>query len=96
MAKDYNERDRQADIIRENISEVVGVRAVYYLQAGKDMTDKAKAFHALSEGVGFIYSLQFTRKPGTDAPYFSKNEVDVEMLNDLLKMMDSGMLLEKP
>ena len=25
---------------------------------------------------GFIYSLQFTRKPGTNAPYFTKAQVD--------------------
>ncbi len=28
-----------------------------------------------SEGYGFVYSLQFTRNPDTDAPYLSREEV---------------------
>jgi len=78
VAKNYTVRDEQAQIIREKISEVIGVRAVYYLQQGKANlgTDMASTFHDLSEGFGFIYSLQFTRKPGTNTPYFTKAEVD--------------------
>ncbi|WP_046744876.1 DUF4856 domain-containing protein [Kordia zhangzhouensis] len=78
VAKNYEVRDAQANIIREKISEVIGIRAVYYLQRGKAVltTDRAAAFHDLSEGFGFIYSLQFTRKPGTNEPYFTKTEVD--------------------
>ena len=78
VAKNYTVRDQQADIIREKISTVIAVRAVYYLQQGKNnlASDKASAFHDLSEGFGFIYSLQFTRKPGTNAPYFTKAQVD--------------------
>lgn len=85
VAKDYNLRNEQAEIIREKISEVVGVRAVYYLQAGKDLlsSDKASAFHDLSEGLGFVYSLQFTRQPNSTEPYFTKTEVD-GFLSDLL------------
>ncbi|MEX2455929.1 MAG: DUF4856 domain-containing protein, partial [Balneolaceae bacterium] len=44
------------------------------------------AFHSLSEGYGFIYSLQFTRVPGTDQPYLTHEEVE-GMLTDL---MDDG------
>ena len=42
---------------------MIAVRAVYYLQAGKTNLpkDKAAAFHDLSEGYGFIYSLRFTQ-----------------------------------
>ncbi|WP_452602244.1 DUF4856 domain-containing protein [Pontimicrobium sp. MEBiC06410] len=78
VAKNYEVRDAQAQIIREKISQIIGVRAVYYLQQGKNnlATDKASAFHDLSEGFGFVYSLQFTRKPGTNVPYFTKAEVD--------------------
>lgn len=78
VAKDYETRDAQAEFLREKISEVVGIRAVYYLQQAINTinTDKASAFHDLSEGIGFIYSLQFTRKPNTDEPYFTKAEVD--------------------
>ncbi len=78
VAKNYEVRDAQANSIREKISTIIGIRAVYYLQNGKNklVTDKAAAFHDLSEGFGFIYSLQFTRKPGTSLPYFTKTEVD--------------------
>ncbi|WP_299385212.1 DUF4856 domain-containing protein [uncultured Lacinutrix sp.] len=77
VAKDYDVRDAQAEIIRAKISQVIAVRGVYYLQQGKAKlgTDMASAFHALSEAYGFIYSLQFTRKPGTTEPYLTKDEV---------------------
>lgn len=78
VAKNYEVRDEQAEIIKEKISEIIGIRAVYYLQQAKPLleNDKGAAFHDLSEGFGFIYSLQFTRKPNTDEPYFTKSEVD--------------------
>ncbi|MEL6593899.1 MAG: DUF4856 domain-containing protein [Bacteroidota bacterium] len=81
VAGDYETRDEQADIIREKVSEVIAVRAVYYLIQGKNGLEAATpdfgaAFHDLSEGYGFIYSLQFTRIPGTNNPYFTKTEVD--------------------
>ena len=78
VAKDYTTRNVQAEILREKISEIVGIRAVYYLQQGKNNlpTDKGGAFHDLSEGIGFIYSLQFTRMPNSTASYFTKAEVD--------------------
>ena len=78
VAKDYDLRDEQAEIIRENISTIIGVRAIYYMQKGKNKldTDTADAFHQLSEGFGFINSLQFTRKPNSSEPYLSKTEVD--------------------
>uniref|UniRef100_UPI0040483759 DUF4856 domain-containing protein n=1 Tax=Mariniflexile sp. TaxID=1979402 RepID=UPI0040483759 len=78
VAKNYTVRDEQAQIIRENISKVIGARAVVYLQEGKASlaeNDMAKAFNGLSEGLGFINSLQFTRKPNTNEPYFTNLEV---------------------
>ena len=84
---DYLTRDDQVDIIRENISKVIAIRAIYYLQQGKANlgTDWASAFHDLSEGFGFVYSLQFTRKPGTNAAYFSTSEV-----NGFISTLTSG------
>ncbi len=79
VAKDYSTRNIQAEIIKEKISKIVGIRAIYYLQQGKNnlaINDKAGAFHDLSEGFGFIYSLQFTRQPNSTEPYFTKSEVD--------------------
>ena len=86
VANDYTTRDEQIAIIKEKIAIVPAVRAVYYLQDGKAklVTDNgAKAFHALSEAYGFIMSLRYTNKPGTNNPYFSKVEVDT-MLNTLI------------
>ncbi|PKH51204.1 DUF4856 domain-containing protein [Tenacibaculum sp. Bg11-29] len=85
VAKDYTLRDKQAEIIREKISEVIAIRTVHYLQAGKTLlaTDKAAAFHDLSEGLGFLYSLQFTRKSNSASSYFTKVEID-GYLSDLL------------
>lgn len=87
VAKNYEVRDQQADIIRKEVSKIIGVRAVYYLQQGKGNleSDKASAFHDLSEGFGFIYSLQFTRKPGTTSPYLSKAQVD-----DFISQLEAG------
>lgn len=88
VAGDYETRDAQAAIIREKVSTVVAVRAVYYLQQGKagleaGTIDYASVFHDLSEGFGFIYSLQFTRQPDSSNPYFTNAEVE-SMLNDLV------------
>lgn len=86
VAKDYDLRDQQTQIIREQISKISGIRAVYYLQQAKSglVNDKGAAFHDLSEGYGFINSLQFTRNNDTGAPYFSKSEVET-MLATLMQ-----------
>ncbi len=83
VAKNYDVRDEQADLIKDKISEAIAIRAVYYLQQGKnaipaDGTESAygPAFHDLSEGFGFVYSLRFTRKSGSSDTYFSRSEVD--------------------
>ncbi len=91
VAKQYDVRDSQAAILRKKISEVIGIRAVYYLQQAKVSLDQESpaygtAFHDLSEGYGFIYSLQFTRKPSSNEPYFTKSEVDAFLVD----LMDDG------
>ena len=95
VAKDYTLRDEQIAIIREKISLVPSVRAIYYLQAGKttlgeENPNYGSAFHALSEAYGFIYSLQFTRQTGTDEPYFSKEETEA-LLADLMDDGENGL-----
>lgn len=92
VAKNYEIRDEQAAIIREKVSEVIGIRAVYYLQQGKlgiEANDLGAAFHDLSEGYGFIYSLQFTREPNSGSPYLTKSEVD-GILADLFGDGENG------
>lgn len=86
VAKDYEVRDAQAAIIRQKISEVIAIRAIYYLQQGKnaiEAEDFGAAFHDLSEGLGFVYSLQFTRQPESNAPFFTRTEATA-MLDNLL------------
>jgi hypothetical protein len=88
VAGDYQTRDEQVEIIRENISTLIAVRAIYYLQAGKNqLADEqyGAAFHSLSEGYGFIYSLQFTHNPETGAPYISAGNVE-----DYLEQLMNG------
>lgn len=78
VAGDYELRDQMVSVIRENISLVLGVRAVYYLQAGKAAIvneNMGTAFHDLSEGFGFIYSLRFSHNPATGAPYVTNEQI---------------------
>ncbi len=80
VAGDYQTRDEQVAIIRENLSKVIAVRAVHYLQGGKSNladNNNGHAFHELSEGFGFIYSLRFTNNPSTNMPYLSKEKIDM-------------------
>ncbi|MFD2531681.1 DUF4856 domain-containing protein [Gracilimonas halophila] len=77
----YDIRDEQAQIIRENISTVIAVRAIYYLQYGKNALEQSSpdygaAFHDLSEAYGFMYSLKFSRVPNSDSPYLTSQEID--------------------
>jgi len=81
VAGDYEVRDEQAEILKELIATVVGVRAVYYLQQGKKAlptsgNDYGPAFHDFSEGLGFVYSLRFVREANSNSSLFSKTEVD--------------------
>lgn len=79
VAGDYTTRDEQARLIRDMVNTVIAVRAVFYLQQGKTALaggDYGGGFHDLSEGIGFVYSLQFLRDPGSDNALFSATEVD--------------------
>ncbi len=88
-AGDYELKDKQAKIIKTSISKVIGYRASSYLRSGASKITAgtwADALHALSEGYGFVLSLQFTMKDDGE-PYFTNAEVN-EMLADLEK--DNG------
>jgi hypothetical protein len=66
-------------VLRYQVSKVIAVRTIYYLQAGKvalQNNDNGGAFHDLSEGFGFVKSLRFTRKSDSNAPIFSSDEVN--------------------
>ena len=78
VAENYTVRDEQAAIIAVNLSKVIGYKAMDYLNgyvSKKDAGNPADAIHALSEGWGFVLSLQFTND-GTGQPYFSNSEVN--------------------
>lgn len=90
VAGEYELRNKMIAVIRENLSLVSAVRAIHYLQEGKVKMTTGKretAFHALSEGLGFIYSLRFSHNPNTGKPYLLKEQVYGYM--DLL-MADNG------
>jgi hypothetical protein len=84
---EFEARDAAAHHIAKTASLVIGVRAAHYLKAGQiglaaTSVDYASVFHDLSEGFGFVYSLQFTLNPETGVPYFSREEV-MEMLSKI-------------
>jgi len=82
VANDYEVVASQVVILRQLLSEVIAIRAVHYLQQGKikladpTLANNEDAFHDLSEGYGFVYSLRFTQDPTTNEPFFSKEIVD--------------------
>ena len=87
VAKDYDERDKQAGIVSAEISKVIGYKAESYLRDGaEDITNGmwADAHHALSEGYGFILGLQFT-KNSEGNPYMNNEQV-----NSLLSRLTAG------
>ena len=84
---DYTERDLQAAIVKEHISKILGVKASNYLREGADILsgtspDMADFFHSVSEGYGFVLSLQFALD-GSGNYIYSNNEVN-SMLDTLM------------
>ena len=78
VAKNYTVMDAQAKIIQINISKIIAQKAYDYLTAyvsEKTAGKNADAIHSLSEGYGFIMSLQATND-GTGKPYFTATEVN--------------------
>jgi len=82
VAGDYNLRDNQALIIKEHVDKIIAQKAVDYLSGGAETIEsgapREDTFHGLSEGYGFVLSLQFTS-------YFSNAEV-----NTMLDQMMAG------
>ena len=91
VANQYDKRDEQAEIIKKELSNLIAQKAVDYINGYMSKIadgNTADAFHALSEGYGFVMSLQFTND-GTDTPYFSNSEV-----NAFLASMDNFWTVE--
>jgi hypothetical protein len=89
VANDSELRDAQAEIVKTKMSRVILHKAAYYLRgaaeakAAKDV-DYADYFHGLSEGYGFVLSLQFTYD-ANGVSYFSHAEV-----NTMLAALEAG------
>jgi hypothetical protein len=71
VANDYDERNRQIGIIKDALSDVIFIRSIFYLKQGEAALRatpirRGPAFHDLSEGYGFIYSLRFIPGLQTD------------------------------
>ena len=85
VAGAYDVRDEQAAIVSTKLSMIIGRKAADYLKSYVSKRNDGKwadAHHALSEGWGFILSLQFTKNAATGAPYYSNAEVN-QMLSDI-------------
>lgn len=78
VEKKYDVRDQAIEVLKYQVSKVIAIRTVYYLQKGKGKltSDKGGAFHDLSEGLGFVKSLRFTRKANANESYFSQDEIE--------------------
>ena len=86
VSNQYDKRDQEAKIIKIQLSKLIAQKAADYIDGYISKIadgNTADAFHALSEGYGFIMSLQFTND-GNDNPYFSNSEV-----NAFLEKMDN-------
>ena len=78
---DYVKRDLEAAKIKKALDEIIAIRAANYLEAGAEIIAngdaRPDAFHDLSEGYGFVLSLQFT-------DFFTNAEVEI-FLDQLLE-----------
>ncbi len=75
--KDYALRDQQAAIIKVELSKVIGYYAIHYMNdfvSKLEAGNVAGAHHSISEGWGFLLSLQFTNN-GNDEPFMDKATV---------------------
>lgn len=57
--KDLAKRDEQIAFIRTNMEKSLATVAISYLNKTKTAANDGAKFHALSEGIGFIYALRF-------------------------------------
>ena len=80
VASNSEVRDEQAEIVKTKMSRVILHKAAHYLRGAAEAkaatdVDYADYFHGLSEGYGFILSLQFTYD-ADGMNYFSHSEVE--------------------
>ena len=79
----YEVRDEQTVILQRELSRVMAIRTVFYLQQGRIKLEAARnsageygdAFHDISEGLGFLLGLRYTQDPTTNQPYYTPTEI---------------------
>ena len=74
----YEALYEQMRIIRKELSKVMAIRTIHTLTGANTLANYSEspkqAFKYLSQGYGFLYALQFTRKPDGSL-YFTYDEV---------------------
>ena len=81
VSKDYDTRDQQAVIIKQNLSNVIGYQLLEFINKVKNKTEAGQSIESVHSKVyGFIFCLQFTNN-GNDSPYFDSDEVNVILSN---------------
>ena len=97
-ASDYDLRDQQAAILQRELSRVMAIRTVFYLQSGRIKLEAARngagefgdAFHDISEGLGFLLGLRYTQDPTTNAPYYTP-EIVMDWFNSITEGTPNGL-----
>ena len=90
--KDYALRDQQAAIIKVELSKVIGYYAIHYMNdfvSKLEAGNVAGAHHSISEGWGFLLSLQFTNN-GNDEPFMYKSTVESFLDNEMSDFHSMG------
>ena len=90
--KDYALRDQQAAIIKVELSKVIGYYAIHYMNdfvSKLESGNVAGAHHSISEGWGFLLSLQFTNN-GNDEPFMDKSTVESFLDNEMSDFHSMG------
>ena len=90
--KDYALRDQQAAIIKVELSKVIGYYAIHYMNdfvSKLEAGNVAGAHHSISEGWGFLLSLQFTNN-GNDEPFMDKATVESFLDNEMSDFHNMG------
>ena len=90
--KDYALRDQQAAIIKVELSKVIGYYAIHYMNdfvSKLEAGNVAGAHHSISEGWGFLLSLQFTNN-GNDEPFMDKSTVESFLDNEMSDFHSMG------
>ncbi|MBL7720282.1 MAG: DUF4856 domain-containing protein [Flavipsychrobacter sp.] len=77
--KDEATRTTQIAFIRTSLENAIASIAISYLNKTNDATNAAARFHALSEGIGFLYSLRYAHNAKVNAT--KSNQLMDQLMN---------------